>query len=198
MQRSEKLHSLQNFSSFLSGINPALIFSTSLQILITSRRSELRTPTRLRRPKLTYSTKAKGTSFPFSASRSRTRAAACIRSEAHTPCSGQLPGFKIDGTCTPSKQTSLEGTPLRLSLSEERNGSVLTGVSAASMGSFPYSSSAPRRLAAISGILALARCFSFLKNLSLNICKFSWKQERQVCTRLCQGNFKLFIQVIGV
>lgn len=100
---SRKLHSLQNFSSFLSGMNPALIFSTSLQILRTSRLSELRTTTLRSRPKLTYSTKAKGTSFPLSASRRRTKAAACIRSEAQTPCSGQLPGFKIDGTCAPSK-----------------------------------------------------------------------------------------------
>ncbi len=138
-------------------MNPALIFSTSLRILRTSRLSELRIIILLSRPKLTYSTKANGTSFPLSASRSRTKAAACIRSEPQTPFSGQFPDFKSDGTCAPSKQTNLEGTPLRLSLSEERNGSVLTGVSAASMGSFPFSSSAPRRLTAISGILALAR-----------------------------------------
>ena len=181
-------------------MSPAFIFSTRLQIWITSLLSELRMITFLRRPKLTYSTKAKGTSFPSSASRRRTRAAVSVlhqldqkiiyphydfkhltekyfeigmklndfsiqlvkywvyrRSEAHTPWSGQFPGFKIEGTCAPSKQTSLEGTPFRFSFSEERNGYVLIGVSAASIGSFPYSSTVLRRLVAISGILALAR-----------------------------------------
>ena len=45
------------------------IFSTCLQIFKTSLRSELRITTFLSRPKLTYSTKVKGTSPPDSASR---------------------------------------------------------------------------------------------------------------------------------